>query len=275
MINDELHGRPHPAHPQPGALRSLARDIQQDHWFQCAPTRRDAYGQAHAMTCASCPAAADGPLCRDCRWATRQEIAALPLDYRDLAALTPPAGRSSVRVSGTRTPQVPLDLHADTLMREIVWKLSVWEPPVREAAALPPAPERGVRPARLVTRAARLLSAHLSDFCALGPTWGYPDGLTGGCVARSGLYGVLSLRQVHARCLSVLDLAPPPATRLPGLCAACGAPALVHTPGTTRIHCAHCGQDITGDEYQNAILLGSSPERVKHAAATPGIPSGP
>jgi len=221
------------------------------------------------MRCPWCPAPTTGhPLCDECRWLARQELAALPSDYRDLAALAPPGTRRSVRVSGTRAPSVPLDLTADALMREITWQLGTWEPPVREAAGLPPAPETGVRPARLVHRAAGLLSSHVDAFSRLGPTWGYPLGPTRGCVARSGLYGLARLRRAHALTLSVLDLAPPPATLVPGLCPRCRAPALTATPGTPGIHCAHCTEAITVDQYQNAVLI-TTPTPITQTSETP------
>jgi hypothetical protein len=205
--------------------------------------------------CAWCPlVAVDGPLCPDCRAAARRDIAALALDYRDLAQLRPVAGGPAQRVSGTRAASVPLDLVADALMRDIVWTLGVWEPPVREAAGLPAAPESGVRPGRLVNRACGVLSRRVVDFCRLGDVWGYPDGLDGGCVARSGLYGVASLRRLHARSLSVLDLTPA-ITRLPGYCGRCGTAALTRTAGTTRVDCGHCHHVITDDQYQNDILM--------------------
>jgi len=206
--------------------------------------------------CAWCPRPADddGPLCADCRWLTRQELAALAYDVRDLALLAPPMLGPRQRVSGTHAPSVPIDLGADALIRAIVWRLGVWEPPVREAAGLPPAPESGIRPVRLADRAAKVLSNHVGEFLGLGPIEGYPDGPEAPCVARSGLYGAASLRRLHTRSLAALDRAPA-AICLPGLCGSCGAPALTQLPGTARIDCGHCGAAISRQDYQDNILL--------------------
>jgi hypothetical protein len=124
---------------------------------------------------------------------------------------------------------VPIDLDADEVDRAIIWTLGAWEPPVREALGLDPAPER-VHPDRLCKRAAGLLSANVRAFCALGPTWGYPDGLEGGCVAKSGLYGVLSAQRLHRWALRVLGLADPAPPRT-ATWAPLNADALVTTDG--------------------------------------------
>lgn len=186
------------------------------------------------ILCAWCWRAArdDVPLCAAHLEAAARDVAALPGDFAALAYRVAPAGALRQRVSGSAEPSVPLDLLADELRRGIVWQLGVWEPPVREALGLAPEPER-VSPARLVKRAASLLSANLSDFCRLPRVWGYPEGLDAGSVARSGLYGVSSLRRVHARARRALDLD----DQRPPLCRRCGL------SGVDPVECRRC---VTG-----------------------------
>jgi hypothetical protein len=211
------------------------------------------------MMCAMCRRApsSDGPLCPPCRQMSAHDVAALALDFRDLGELVPGAGGLEQRVSGTRTPSVLVDLLADELARGIAWCLGVWEPPVREAAGLAPADE-SVTASRLVTRAAAVLSSRLSDFAALPDTWGYPDGLEGGCVARSGLYGVLSLRKLHTRSLAALGLATQAPMHLPGTCRRCEATALVRSFGEDFVQCRHCGLRLNAEEYRSLINLGDA-----------------
>jgi hypothetical protein len=193
--------------------------------------------------------AGGAPVCPHCADVSAREIAALALDFRDLGRIIPGDNGPGLRISGTHTPAVPIDLSADEVRSDIVWTLGVWEPPVREAAGLDPAPELRIRPGRLVARAASLLSTRLSDFLTLGDTWGYPDGLEAGCVARSGLYGVLSCRRLHGRARHLLGLTAP-RTRLPGACDRCGATAYTRDDGDDDVRCGHCATVITGDEYR-------------------------
>jgi hypothetical protein len=208
--------------------------------------------------CASCRTllADELPLCERCRPVAASDIAALAVDYGALAGLAPPRGAPAQRVSGTHTPSVPIDLAADALARDIAWRCGAWEPPVREAAGLPPAPERAPM-ARLVHRASALLSSSLSDFLALGDTWGYPDGIEAGCVARSGLNGVLSLQRLHRQAGWLLGLTAP-ATHLPGMCRHCGAQALTRPSGTDDVQCRHCRRTATVAEYRvdASLILG-------------------
>jgi ribosomal protein L37AE/L43A len=207
------------------------------------------------VECAWCPLPAEPgtALCADCLAASAADIAALPADWAALGALVPWQGGPQQRVSGTRAPSVPLDLLADELARSIVWTLGVWEPPVREACRLPAAPEK-CRPDVIVDRAASLLSWRLNDFAALGDTWGYPEGLSRGCVARRGLYGVSSLRRLHQRAGYALgDVFPTFA--LPGLCALCGAAALARQSGSDIVACRHCGHQVAAGDYRTMLGL--------------------
>jgi hypothetical protein len=196
--------------------------------------------------CALCRISLDdaGPLCPGCHRRAAAALGALGADVAELATLPAGAGACRERVSGSRSPTVPVNLDADEVARDIAWRCGVWEPPVREAVGLAPAPERIPLP-RLTDRAAAVLSTSLSAFLALPPTWGYPDGLSGGCVARSGLYGALSLIRLHERARHLIDGAEAAAdagtaTRAPGRCRLCGTRALIRYAGA--VGCACCGR---------------------------------
>lgn len=203
--------------------------------------------------CLDCTQPSSGglPLCDVCHDRTANELEALDADYVTLGALEPRHRGPQTRVSGTTTPGVPIDLDADEIARAIAWRCSVWEPPVREAAGLPPAPERG-RPAVLVARASAVFAGSLSAFLALPPTWGYPDGPDGGCVARTGVQGALDLRRLHRRAVALVGIVRP-AVHLPGVCRRCGATALLQADGGGDVECGHCGRRISPADYHTDL----------------------
>lgn len=194
--------------------------------------------------------AGEGPLCEACLAATARDIAALPLDYRDLEQLLPRgAPPSEGRISGTAEASVPLDLHAEALQADIAWTLGVWEPAVREVVGLPPAPEFAVRPGWLVGRAASVLSVHVVALVRLGPFTAYHSGPEAPCEDVRGLYGAAELRRLHARATAALGLNRG-AVRVPGPCGRCARAALEREPGSDRIRCRFCGMWITADDYE-------------------------
>lgn len=207
------------------------------------------------LACATCadPAPADTPMCERCRQRTGRELAALPSDVAALGAVVPLHGAPQPRVSGTHTPGVPIDLAADALSRAIVWRCAVWEPLVRHAAGLPWVSDQ-VAPARLVSRAARVLSSSLSDFLALPATWGYAEGPEAGYVARSGLSGVLSLRRLHQRATWLVGITRP-SWHVPGLCRRCGAASLMQADRSDSVECGHCGRQTDADGYRKDLLM--------------------
>lgn len=135
-------------------------------------------------------------------------IRALPLDWRDLEQLLPPA----LGVWGDGTPRgdgghpIPLNAHIEALQQAIWWACTGWEEAVREAARLSEVPRRkpgpvvrgwAVTPAGVVTprrierwlvehptalvrrmrpgpsdivRATKVLSVHIGQFSDIGPT---------------------------------------------------------------------------------------------------------
>lgn len=193
-----------------------------------------------------------GPLCDGCLNRARFDIAALRCDYLALTAELAPPGRSpEAFVSGGDTDApVPLALGVDALQRRIVWTLTVWEPPVREVLGVAPAPSRGVRASWVVATSTRLLARHVRRLAAIGPTWGYADGLDAGPVERDGVYGVESLSALHdvaARVLGVVPVTRP----VSGMCSHCGGfGSLQHDDGSDVVRCAACGSAESYDEHR-------------------------
>lgn len=194
-----------------------------------------------------------GPLCDGCLWRARYDIAALPADHLALTAELVPAGgaaRDAHVSGGDPDAPVPLALAVDELQRRIAWTLTAWEPAVREALGLPPAADGRVRPSWAVANASRLLAAHVRTLAALGPTWGYADGLDAGPVERDGLYAVDSLRRVHDLAQRTLGLSPQ-FRALPGTCSGCGgAGGLLREDGSDRVCCQVCGTSESFDSYR-------------------------
>jgi hypothetical protein len=195
------------------------------------------------------------PLCRECLAVAARDVAALTLDYRDLAQLLPPGGTAmAARVSGTTTPPIPLDLGVDALQRDIAWTVCAWEPAVRERAGLPAEVTRGVRPGWAVAAAVAVIAPRVDVLASLPPTLCRADGLDAGLVERDGVYAVASLRALHRRARSALGLSRS-VVRLPGTCASCGAEALERESGSDWVRCGHCAGRLTADEYRAYVGL--------------------
>lgn len=196
------------------------------------------------------------PICEWCATVAAEEINLLPVDYFDLKRdCARPAGFSETKIARPHPAGIePIDLHSDELCADIAWTLTVWEPPVREAARLGAEAVRGVRPGYAVTVAARLLAAHVHVLAALPPQVGYADGLDAGPVLRTGRDGIDRLRALHARARTRLGV-----TRrifqLPGECSKCARWALRRQDGGDTVWCAHCRQTWTYDDYCKYVNL--------------------
>lgn len=195
------------------------------------------------------------PLCEGCLNRAAFDIAELPRDYGALTAELVPGGRNGdVYVSGGDVDApVPLVLAVDALQRDIVWTLTVWEPPVNELLGCSIYATSGVRPARAVALAARLLASPEGVRClaALPVTCGYADGLDAGPVERDGVYGIASLRALHRRTEHMIG-----ATRaIPGHCTHCGARALLRDDGAQHVRCGVCDGRQSLDDYRQQVTL--------------------
>jgi hypothetical protein len=207
------------------------------------------------------PAEADAPalLCEDCLRLAQRDIAALVWDYADLEGRIPAGGGAlTTRVSGHRDPPTPIDLGVDALQRAIAFTLTVWEPPVREAAGLSRERTRGVRPGWAVASAAAVIAPRVALLSALGPLSGYQDGWDAGPVERTGVDGIGALRRLHGRCRAVLGTTRL-VHRLPGSCSGCGMEALSRVDGRDTVHCGACARRWTYDDYRRyvGLLLGA------------------
>lgn len=205
-----------------------------------------------------------GPLCDPCLDVASRDINALVLDYRDLEQRLPAGGSIlSTRVSGGATDaSTPLNLHVEELQAAIAWTLTAWEPPVREAARLPPERVDRVRSGWAVATAVRVIGPRVDVLAALPLTCGFADGLAAGPVERDGVDAVASLIGLHRRARSMLGLTTR-VVRLPGACLDCGAAALERADGADAVGCAVCGQWRTGEEYRRyvAMAVGSVQDR--------------
>lgn len=224
--------------------------------YGCLVSRECASGRNCVAVSLELPAGSDCPLCPGCVARASADIAALRGDYADLAAELGRAGAApGPYVSGgdVEAP-VPLALSVEALQRDIVWTLTTWEAPVREAAGLPPRREAPVRDVWAVVQASRLLADRVALLAGLDPVWGYADGLDAGPVERDGLYGVDQLRRLHVRALGTLG-ASLTTRRLPGRCPRCGAELLVRDDGADVVRCEGCALRWPLVEYRHRVSL--------------------
>lgn len=214
------------------------------------------------------PPATDRELCSRCEIHSSRDVGRLPLDYVDLAQLLERrqghADAKIARPAPASTP--PIALHIDALMRDIAWRLEVWEPPVREAAGLSAVPRTAQRHGFVVQQAAATIACRVTVLAGLPPTWGYDAGLDAGPVLRSGLQGLAGLRELHRRSRGLLGLTRR-TIRLPGDCSRCGAWALRRDEGTDTVYCDECHQRWTLTEYERYVgLMVTAPETVRRPA---------
>lgn len=201
------------------------------------------------------PAALNARLCDDCLRLAGRDIAALVRDYADLeGCLAAGGGGLSTRVSGHREPPTPIDLGVDALQRAIAHTLTVWEPPIREAAGLPRERTRGVRQGWAVATACAVIAPRVALMSTLGPLWGFQDGWDTGPVAYTGIDGIGALRRLHGRCRAILG-ATTLIHRLPGSCSGCGMETLRRDDGRETVYCASCGRRWTWGDYRRYIAM--------------------
>jgi ribosomal protein S27AE len=162
-----------------------------------------------------------------------------------------PSGGLSERVSGTRSPSVPLRLDVEALMRDLVGITAYWAAEVAAVVGLTTPPRRidGVQRARdgwALTAACAMLRNRVSVLLALPPRWinGEP-----GPVELDGGDGALELFTIHLRARRALGL-----TRLVHRfrepCPQCSAKTLTRPDGAETVMCASCGQALTMAEHE-------------------------
>lgn len=198
-------------------------------------------------------AAADARLCEPCLRLAARDVRALVWDYRDLAQRIA-AGGGAASTRSAPGPRIPIDLGVDALQRDIAHTLTVWEPPVREAAGLSPETTRGVRPGWAVATAVAVIAPRVALMSTLPASWCFQEGPEAPPALWDGLGGLEALRGLHWRAryaLGVTRLV----QRLPGECSACGLEALRRADGSDTVHCAGCGRRWTYDDYRRYVGL--------------------
>lgn len=191
------------------------------------------------------------------------------------------------RVSGSRTPPVPVRLDYDALIRDMLLVLTSWEEVLRTSASLTPLDtvmSRRRRDEIALTAAVALLTAHFDRLLALPvapmrrirsmrQAADLPPG-TLGLVHPAGDYAEiiielggadagLEIINLHYRARSVLRQTNPPPERLEGVpCRKCDLLALERaapprSPEGTEYwsECSQCGHLMSRDEYVNWVKL--------------------
>jgi hypothetical protein len=195
------------------------------------------------------------PLCTECLTQAAREIRALPGDYEQLGQELTPAHRGmTARVACTEDGSALIALGIEALRRSIFWALTVWEPPVREAAKLPRERTRGVREHWAVSAASFVLTSRIDFLANLGPTWGYAEGLDAGPVQHDGLWAIEHLRRLHQQARTACGITHR-TFHLPGDCPRCGAQALLRADGSDTICCGNCGQERAYEDYEQYVTL--------------------
>lgn len=196
----------------------------------------------------------------------------LPAKYARLYLELPRSGGVGEKVSGSKSPPVPLRVDVEALMRDIVHTAVTWQEIVAAVAGL--AEPGRKRQGRALRDACRALSAHVDALLSL-ESWpvaryipihraaNLPSGTTGHVFPNAGYAVVLleldgaqaglELLDVHARCRSMLGL-----TRRRDLlsvpCHACGHVAIYRDETAEGLqdeaHCGNCRQTYTGQQWK-------------------------
>jgi hypothetical protein len=233
----------------------------------------------------------EGPFClRDYRHVARC-LDELPEKYVDLRSqLGSKTPQGDDRVSGSRTPPVPVRLDFDELIRDMLLILCSWEETLRSAVQLTPldtAMSRRRRDEIALPAAVALLTAHFDRLLVLPPApmrrirsmrsaAELPEG-TLGLVHPAGGYAEiivdldgadagLEIVGLHYRCRSALRQTSPPPERLEGVpCRRCemlslerAAPSRSPDGPEYWSECTQCGQLMDRSEYFTWIKLYSA-----------------
>lgn len=196
----------------------------------------------------------------------------LPTKYARLYLDLPRSGGAGEKVSGSKTPPVPLRVDVEALMRDMVHTAVTWQEIVAAVAGLTEPGRK--RQGRALGDACRALAAHVDALLSLDP-WpvaryipihqaaNLPTGTTGqvfphagyavAVLELDGAQAALELLDLHARCRSMLGL-----TRRRDLlsvpCHKCGHVAIYRDETSDGLqdeaHCGHCRQTYTGQQWK-------------------------
>jgi hypothetical protein len=266
--------------PEPASVPRTAR--------RCARGERCPGAQADDEGVLQAAWAEEASFClRDYRHVARC-LDELPEKYVDLRSqLGSKTPQGDDRVSGSRTPPVPVRLDFDELIRDMLLILCSWEEQLRSAAQLTPldtAMSRHRRDEVALPAAVALLTAHFDRLLVLPPApmrrirsmrsaAELPEGTLGlvhpaGGYAEvildlSGADAGLELISLHYRCRSALRQTSAPPEKLDGIpCRRCdmlslerAAPPRAPDAPEYWSECAQCGQLMSREEYVNWVKL--------------------
>jgi hypothetical protein len=200
-------------------------------------------------------------------------IEAIPGQYVDLYRKLLPSGSGGQRVSGSRTPPIPMVLNVEALMREVVHVVCSWAEVVGHVANLS-STDGPRRAGTALSEASKALAIHVDALLALGSWsvtrymdihkaadlpadtigWVHPHaGYVEAIVDLDGPAAALELLDLHAKCRSVLGLTKKrEILTIP--CHGCGHAAL-HREETSQgmedgATCGNCRTEYTGDQWK-------------------------
>jgi ribosomal protein L37AE/L43A len=186
-----------------------------------------------------CPYEADPDetFCGDCYDAVRTALKVLPEMYVQLRLSLDTATGAAEKVSGTKSPPLPLNVQVEALIDDIEGTLTDQLDALCQQRGWAPPPLPGARGRRMGARAAWLL-AHLPALVK----------------SEAGADAGMELIDLARRGRQVLGLTNPP-ERKSVPCPECDAVALIRHMGSDTVACAACGRRYSGEEYDQAVAM--------------------
>lgn len=192
---------------------------------------------------------ADG-VCEVCRRQVERDLLGAPILYTQLHLALSPGSSVDERVSGSRTPPLPLRLAILHAGEVLVASLGRWEHAVRQAEALS-VPAGPTRDGFLLTRAVAVLSPRVDIACRVSPE-GSPRPLVE--PPQGGASELARITVVSRRLLGLTKLV----HRLSAPCPGCGMLALNREDGSALVRCGHCRATWSEDLYAHLARVVSS-----------------
>ncbi len=259
-------------------IHSAPEDYSEESGLRdCARAERcsDPRFEDHGGKMVRLPALTPRAFCDKDRGLVLEKIEEIPELYTLLyIALSPSGSSTGLRISGSKTPPVPLRAGVEALMRDVVSVVSSWEEVVRDVARLSESPTGSRRDGVAVTTGCRVLVTHVDVLLALPVSpqtrilslkdaSELPEG-TSGIVHKSAEFAVavlelggedagLEILRLHARCRSMLGM-----TKRRDLitvpCFNCGHSAIYRDETwdglADEAYCGNCAQMYTGTQWK-------------------------
>jgi hypothetical protein len=187
----------------------------------------------------SCSEKIDTTLCERHRRRAATSLAELPRYYVRLAlAMVPGTSSAGDRISGSRTPPLPINVTARALQDDMVRVVRSTENDYRRHRAWSTARRRHLRESVALDAGVGFLCRH---FDALIET-------------SFGVDAALDVLRIVSASRTVLGL-DRLVHRLPAPCPSCDSMALERESGADRVRCRNCGREFTEDEYARLVLI--------------------